>query len=144
MEENTTSQFISISGGQLPNVQIGGQAGRDLAMNQSQQIGEGAADKTLALAEVTALIDQLKELLQESHLSESDKEKAVRSIATAKDELQAKEPDKEFAAKSLKRATNVLKDAGEMVEAGSTLWQKVKPILESVAPWLGVATGFLI
>jgi hypothetical protein len=144
MEENKTSQSISISGGQSSNVQIGGLAGRDLTVSQSQQIGEGAADKTLTPVEVAALLDQLKELLQGSHLSEGDKEKAVRSIETAKDEIQAKEPDKEFAAKSLKKATTVLKEAGETVEAGTSLWQKVKPILEAVGPWLGVAASFLI
>ena len=58
--------------------------------------------------------------------------------------VQEEEPDKEFAAKNLQRATKVLKEAGETVEAGTSLWQKVKPILETVSPWLGVAVSFFI
>lgn len=138
------SQNISISGGQLSNVQIGGQAGRDLNVTQSQQIGEGFADKPLTPAEVATLLDQIKELLQGSNLPAAEKEKAIRSVETAKDEVQADEPDKAFAAKSLQRATKVLKEADETVEAGTHLWQKVKPILETVGPWLGVAASFLI
>ncbi|NJO41875.1 MAG: hypothetical protein HC865_14910 [Cyanobacteria bacterium RU_5_0] len=138
------SQNFSISGGQLSNVQIGGQAGRDLTVNQSQQNVEGATEQPLTPTEVTALLDQLKELLQSSNLHPEQKNKAIRSIETASDEIKAEEPDKEFAAKNLQRATKVLKEAGETVEAGTSLWQKVKPILETIAPWLGVASGFLI
>ena len=144
MEEPKPSQSINISGGQLSNIQMGGQAGRDLTVSQSQQIGEGMADQAMTPAEVAALLDQLKVLLQVSNLPKGDKDKAIRGIESAKDEAQADAPDKEFAAKSLQRATNVLKEAGETVEAGSSLWQKVKPILETVSPWLGVATNFLV
>jgi hypothetical protein len=144
VEEQKSSQSISISGSQLSDVQIGGQAGRDLMVNQSQQIGEGATDKPLTPDDIAGLLDQLKDLLQASSLPEPDKAKAVRGIETAKDEVKADEPDKEFAAKSLQRATKVLKDAGETVEAGTSLWEKVKPILETLTPWLGVAAGFLL
>lgn len=82
-----------------------------------------------------------RSLFERHDLSDDDKAKAIRSIDTAKDEVQADEPDKEFAAKSLQRATKVLKDAGETVEAGTSLWQKVTPILEAVSPWLNVAVG---
>ena len=144
MTKEQATQSIHISGGQISKVQIGGIAGRDQTVAQSQQIGEGANAKSLTPADVAALLDQLKSILENSELSAVDKEKAVRSIATAKDEVQAEEPDKEFAAKSLQRATKVLKDAGETVEAGTSLWQQIKPIMETVSPWLGVADSFLI
>lgn len=87
MENNRTSQSFSISGGQLSNVQIGGQAGHDLTVTQTQQIREGIADKQITLAEVAALLNQLKILLQGANLPENDKDRAVRSIETAKDEV---------------------------------------------------------
>lgn len=102
------------------------------------------AAKFLTSTEVATLLNQFKELLQQSDLPSSEKEKVVRSIEAAKDEVQIEEPDKEFAAKSLQRATKVLKEAGETVEAGTTLWQKLQPILETISPWLGVATNFFI
>ena len=141
--EPSPSQNINISGSQLSNVQVGGQAGRDLAATQSQQIASDAS-KPLTPADIEALLDQFEGLLQASALPAADREKAIRSLKTAKDEVTADEPDKEFAAKSLQRATKVLKDAGETVDASTGLWQKVKPILEAVSPWLGVATSFLI
>lgn len=144
MEEPKSSQSISISGSQLSDVQIGGQAGRDLTANQSQQKVEGVAEKPLTSDDVANLLDQLKDLLQTSNLSEDEKAKAIRSIETAQDEVKANEPDKEFATKNLQRATKVLKEAGEAVEAGTSLWEKVKPILETVSPWLGVTATFLI
>lgn len=139
-----SNQNINISGGQLSNVQLGGQAGRDLNVNQSQEMGADSTGESLTVGEVSALLDQLKALLQSTNLPASDKERAVRSVETAKDEIQSEEPDKEFAAKSLRNATRVLKEAGETVEAGTGLWQKIKPILETVGPWLGITTSFFI
>lgn len=141
--EQKPSQSFNITGGQLSNVQIGGQAGRDLTTNQSQQNIE-ASEPSITSAEVTTLLDQLKQILQGSNLPTEQKDKAVRSIETATDEIKAEEPDKEFVAKNLQRATKVFKEAGETVEAGTSLWQRVKPILETVGLWLGVASGFLM
>ena len=144
MAEEKASQSIQISGGQMSNVQIGGIAGRDQTVAQTQQISEGDADQALTPGDVANLLDQLKTLLEDSELPAAEKDKAVRNINTAKDEVQADEPDKEFAAKNLQRATKVLKEAGETVEAGTSLLGKVKPIMETVSPWLGVAASFLI
>lgn len=138
------SQSISISGGQLSNVQIGGIAGRDLTVNQSQQIGGSTSEKILTPTDVVTLLDQLRSLLQAADLPDNDKAKAIRSVDIAKDEVQADKPDKEFAAKSLQRATKVLKDAGETVDAGTSLLQKVTPILETISPWLNVAANFFL
>lgn len=90
------------------------------------------------------MLDDLKELLQGADLPEGDKEKVVRNIETAKDEVQAKDPDRKFVAKSLQKATTVLKEASETVEAGTCLWQKAEPILETISSWLGVVTSFLV
>lgn len=139
-----TSSSISISGGQLSNVQIGGQAGRDLHVSQSQIGNETVMGEALSSSDVVALLDQIKDILQKSDLSAVDKEKVVRSLEGTKDEVQSDDPDKLFAAKTLQRATNVLKDAGETVEAGTSLWDKIKPIMESVSPWLGVTARFFI
>lgn len=141
--EKTPAQNISITGGQLSNVQIGGQAGRDLTI-KSQQVSEGAPAESLSPTDIAALLDQLKTLLEDSALPESMKEKAVRNIEVTKDEVQQAEPDKDLAGKTLKRATDVLKEAGETVEAGTSLWEKMKPILETIGPWLGVTTGFFL
>lgn len=144
MPEEKPSQSFSISGAQLSEVQIGGIAGQDMNVTQNQQIGTSESSKPLTQADVVELIVQLEELFRSSGLPEAQTAKAIKHLEAAKEEAQEEKPDKDFAAKNLQRATKVLKEAGETVEAGTSLWQKVKPILETVSPWLGVAASFLI
>lgn len=144
MSEEKSSQSFSISGGQVSNAQIGGQAGRDLSATQNQQINQNKSQKPLTQADVVELIAQLEELFRSSALPEAQTAKAIKHLEAAKEEAQEEKPDKDFAAKNLQRATKVLKEAGETVEAGTSFWQKVKPILENISPWLGVATSFFI
>ena len=141
MSENP-SQSLNISGGQLSNVQIGGPAGRDLDVNQTQNINYGKSDDSLTKSNVVELIAQLEELFSSSDLPGKYKEKAIKHLESAKEEAQEDNPDKEFAAKSLQRATKVLKEAGNTVDAGTNLWSKVKPIISRLSPWLSVAVSF--
>lgn len=127
-------QSISISGSQVSG-QIG-QAGRDLFQHQVK------TEEMLTSTDVVAGLAQIEELVRSSNLSDSEKNKAIRHIETAKEEAQSKEPEKNFAATSLQRATEVLKSADETVSAGQGLFGKVKPVIESLLPWFGVAKSF--
>lgn len=144
MPEKKPSQSFSISGGQLSDVQIGGIAGQDMNVTQTQQIGTTESSKPLTQANVVELIIQLEELFRNSGLPEAETAKAINHLESAKEEAQEENPDKDFAAKNLQRATKVLKEAGETVDAGTSLWQKMEPILETISPWLGVAISFFI
>ncbi|MEO0687263.1 MAG: hypothetical protein AAFY76_19985, partial [Cyanobacteria bacterium J06649_11] len=103
---------------------------------------QDAATSQISSSEVFTLLEQFKNILNYSDLPE--KEKAVCSIEVAQEEVNTEKPDKEFAIKNLQRTTKVLKEAGETVEAGSSLWKRVKPILVAISPWLGVATNLLM
>lgn len=138
------SQSMNIGNGQVSNLLIGGQAGGDLNVTQSQQIMQGDGGQEMGPAEVSSLLDQFKDILKASNLPDKDKEKAIRSVETAQDEVNSEEPDREFAAKNLQRATQVLKDVGSTVEAGTTLWDKVEPILKGLLPWLKVGIAFFV
>jgi hypothetical protein len=142
MSEEKTTQSLSISGGEVSNVQIGGLAGRDLNVSQTQQISEGVSTQSLTQANVIDLIAQIEELFRSSNLLEDHKTKAIKHLETAKEEVQGTSPDKDFAAKSLQRAAKILKEANETVTAGTNLWSKVQPILSQILPWLGVAANF--
>ena len=135
---------MNIGNGQVSNLLIGGQAGGDLNVTQSQQIMQGDGGQEMGPAEVSSLLDQFKDILKASNLPDKDKEKAIRSVETAQDEVNSEEPDREFAAKNLQRATQVLKDVGSTVEAGTTLWDKVEPILKGLLPWLKVGIAFFV
>lgn len=138
--EPTDSQSISISGSNLTNSPIAQAKGN---INQSQQIGSGNSAEQLQLSDVVALLNQLKALLEESSLPEDQKQKAIRGVETAKDEAEAEKPDKEYAGKSLERATKVLKSANEVLGEGTSLWEKAAPIIKKVLPYFGIALGLL-
>lgn len=127
-------QSISISGGQVSGqVGIGG---RDVIQNQVN------TEKVLATVDVVTSLAQIEELVRSSNLPDTQKNTAIRYIETAKEEAQHEEPEKNFAATSLQRATAVLKSADETVSAGQGLFGKVKPIIEGLLPWFGVARSF--
>lgn len=141
MSDETPSQSMNVSGGHFSNAQIG-QAGRDLA--QTQQIQQGGTEKPLTPNDVVRLLTQIEGLLQSTDLPESQKAKAIKHLDTTKEEAQQAEPDKDFAAKSFQRATQVLKEADEAVGAGQGLWQKLAPIVTQLAPWFGIAAKALL
>lgn len=142
MSAKQNSQTLNISGGQLTNVQIGGVAGQDLTANLQQQVDQGQTEQPLMPNEVVALINELAVVLRQANLPAAETDKALKHLDVAREETEAPEPDKEFAAKSLQRATTVLKNAGETVDAGTGLWNKVEPIVSKLLPWLGVAASF--
>ena len=136
MFEEKSSQSLSISGGQLSSgVQVA-QAGRDLY--QTQQINHGATEKELTSTDALELMAKLEEILRGSALPADQKDKAIKHLEAAKEETKEDEPDKEYAAKSLQKATKLLKETGETVDAGQGLWKKVEPIMQALLPWLGV------
>jgi len=140
------SQSLSIGGSsqQSGNVQLGAaQAGRDSVQTQTQQNDQSQAP-ALTPDDVVALIGQIEALFRQSALPEAQKNKAIQHLDTAKEEVQAEEPDKDFAAKNLQRATKILKEAGEAAEAGRGLLQTVSPLVAKLGPWLGVAVSFLL
>lgn len=141
-EDKPSSQSINISGGKMENVQIGGIAGKNQNVAQTQQANTSVASPKPE--DVAALLDELEALLRASDLSEEQKNKALQYIDAAKEEAQAIEPDKDFAAKSLKKATTAMKEAGATGEAEKKFLDRALPILEAMTPWLKVAAGFFL
>jgi hypothetical protein len=138
MPQERLCQTLSISGGTVSGqvAQAGGN------VNQTQQINQGSGEKQLTVPEVVSLMIQIETLLKNSALSDNQKNKAIAHLEAAKEAAQEEEPDKEYAAKSLQKATRVLKDASETVAAGQGLWQRVEPILSQLITWLGVTSHF--
>ena len=136
--KDKATQSISIGGGTFTNSPIA-QAGGDLQI--SQQIVQSPTDVGLTIDDVLVLMDRLSAIVSESDLSDKQKEKVLRHIASGKDEVQEKEPDKETIKKDLQRATKVIKDVDGAVSAGQDLWQKLEPVVTKLAGWLGVAVN---
>lgn len=102
-----------------------------------------ASEKQLTHLKVVQMLKQLEQLIEgDSELPEADKEKSLRFLGAAKEEAQAKEPDKQLTAGNLKRMAETLKTASKIVGASKSLWENAKPILMQLAGWLGVAKNF--
>lgn len=139
MNTNHSPQSISISGSNISGHV--GQAGGDLTQVQYQS--QGDSTKQLTPTEVIQLITQIETCLKGSALPSDQKDKAMTHLESVKDEVASEEPDKQFAAKSLQKATKLLKETTETVGAGQELWNKVTPVLEQILPWLGVGAHLL-
>ena len=96
----------------------------------------------LTTIDVVARLAHIEELVRISNLSDTQRNSVARHIETAKEEAQRHEPQKNFVAISLQRATEVIKSADETVSSGQSIFGKIKPIIESLLPWLGVAKSF--
>ena len=142
MSEEKSSQSFSISGEQI-SAQTDDQTdqGRQ-AKKQTLRTGQDDSKATLSPGDVIELISQLEAVFRSSGLPEVHSIKAIRQLEAAKAEAQAAEPNKAFAANSLQRAAKVLKEASATVEVGTSLWEKVQPIMTKLLPWLGVGTSF--
>jgi CHAT domain len=138
VQQEQPSQSVNISGGQSGQFAVAGGN-----VTQTQQFNQENPAKQLTVTEVVESIDRIAALFKSSALSEELKNKATTHLGAAKEEVKEKEPEKEYAAKSLQKAVNILKSANETVTASEGLWNKVQPILKQLLPWLGVASHFL-
>ena len=143
MTHSEPSQSFNISHGQLSNVQIGGIAGRDQVTTQTQQVNSPSNQTDLTPTDVLQLLTQLEVLVQNTNIPADQANKAIKHIEAAKEEVQEKDPDKDFLAKHLKRTTNTLKTASQTVTAAKGLWDKAEPIVSKLSPWLGIAATLL-
>lgn len=143
MSREKPSQSQSISGSQISGSQVQlAQAEGDLS--QVQQ-GDQATDSEQAITavEVLGVLEKVGEMVKASELPEAKKEEVIAYLNAAQKEAQQTEPDKELVAKNLKRMGDTLKTAGDTVDAGKSLWEKIQPMLTTLVGWLGVAKGFL-
>jgi hypothetical protein len=143
MSREKPSQTQSVTGSQISSSQVQlGQA--DGNLNQVQQ-GNQATDSEQAMTAVEAweVLEKIGEVLKGSGLPETKQEEAIAYLNAAQKETQQPEPDKELVAKNLKRMGETLKAAGDTVDAGKSLWEKVQPILLTLIGWLGTAKSFL-
>jgi hypothetical protein len=138
MPQEQRSQSLSISGGTVSGqvAQAGGN------VTQTQHINQGSLEKQLTVTEVVDLITQIETYLNGTALPDDLKNKAMTHLEAAKVSAQEKEPDKDYTAKSLQKATTIMKQTSETIAVGQTLWSRVQPLVQQLLPWLGVASHF--
>jgi hypothetical protein len=132
------SQVLSITGGTISGqvAQAGGN------VTQTQSIGPGRIESQLTSSEIAEIMTAIATLLQDSTLSDPQKQQASTHLAAAKAATQETEPDKDYAAKSLQKVLNLLKNTNESIEVSQGLLTKIVPIVKQLLPWLGVTSHF--
>lgn len=143
MSREKPSQSQSISSSQISGSQVQlAQAEGDLSqMQQGNQATDG--EQAMTAVEALGVLEKIGEMVKASGLPEAKKEEAIAYLNAAQKETQQSEPDKELVAKNLKRMGDTLKTAGDTVDAGKSLWEKVQPMFITLVGWLGVAKSFL-
>lgn len=100
-------------------------------------------EKQLTTEEVIEKLEQIEQLLESSsELPAATKNKSKRYLEAAKDEVQANQPDKDFATSNLKRIVETLKNDSAAVSSTNNLIEEVKIILKELLDWLGVPQNY--
>jgi len=136
-EKQPSSQSMNISGSQLSGVTFG-QAGRDMIVTHGADSGK----QDIQSEDVLSILNELKAILNAADIPLAEKQMSVMSVELAQKEAQKEEPNKSFIAELLKRATQVSNDATDAIDAGSSFWEKAKPIIEKLVPYLGIGLTF--
>ena len=140
MNNNPGGTSQNMSGG---NMYGGMQAAGDHSTQQMETNVTQADEKQLTQADVIQMLAQIEELVKSTpELPSADKEKSLRYLGAAKEETQAREPDKQLAAGNLKRMAQTIETASKTVESGKTLWGNIKPVLKELPAYFGVAASF--
>jgi hypothetical protein len=142
MFRKPSSQSQSISGTQITGSQVQqGQAGQVLAQNQTGDLS--ANQQRITGAEVVKLLESLEVAVKAATMPENDAKEALGCLETAKREAGKENPDKEWAARNLKKMSETLETVNKATDTGKSLWQKGQEVFKAIAPWLGTAAKLI-
>lgn len=125
---NISGNMFSISEGDSNQIQV-------------SQITE--PDNSLNARELLKLIVEMQNILKNADIPDASKSKCLRHLQTVIEEVEEEEPDKEFAAQTLKKLTHVLKETG-IGSQDTNVLNKLQPIITRILPWMGEAKKFLV
>jgi uncharacterized protein YjbI with pentapeptide repeats len=132
---------ISVTGGTI----YGGlQVSQGDNTNQTMEtsVSPAATEKQLSHAEVIDLLTQIGTMIHQAELPQNIKEESALYLGAAKKAVEKEEPKKALAAENLKSMAETLQGASKTMEASKSIWNTVKPILEQLPAWFGVASNF--
>lgn len=107
---------------------ISGQVAVGDRISQSTSTSSG-----LSAREAVQLIEELKGVVAEQEVPDPEKERALRQLEEVRAEAEAGEPSTAYAAATLKKAADTLKEAGVVITEGS----RIGKLLVTLAQWVG-------
>lgn len=137
-----TGISINVSGSQIS----GGFAlvqGKNNHIAQETYLGAPVTGNQLSQEEVIQMLATIEQIVESTEeLPETIKQKSLKYLGRAKEELELPQPDKKFAACDLKQMAQMLINSSKEVPANKTLWQSIEPILMELPAWLDVPRSF--
>ena len=147
MAKNNKTEYI-IKGKHNKGVQgkqnQGVQGKSNLVEQQIHNISYETEKEELTPKEVVKLLAAIEAEIRESSLDAPVKEKALKRLDAATDEVQEQEPDKQVVAGKLKRMTETLAEAGKTSAAAKKVLDNIKPILVQIGGWLRLGIDYLL
>ncbi|MDF5733429.1 MAG: CHAT domain-containing protein [Rhizonema sp. PD38] len=130
----------SVSGGQVYGNMMAIQGNNNQQFVRTDN-SASLQEKQLTKQQVILLLLQIEQLIQLSpNLPAATKEKSLRYLGSALEEVKIYEIDKQLAAGNLKRMVQTLKNT---IEA-AVLWTKVESRLQELSVWFGVGDTYFI
>lgn len=124
----------------IKNSNISGQVAIGDNNRQQKIVKTFGYGNAITSQEILKIIKEMQNLVQNSVLQDEKKSKCLRHLQTVKDETQAKEPDKEYAAKTLQKLNYLLNSTS----TGDGVIDKIQPLITRMLPWLGETKRFLV
>lgn len=137
MAENTGSQNVTQTVGTNTGAMQGVAAGRDA--NAVQQTTQGTPAEEISQDEAVKLIEEIGALLEKADLPPEAKEEMADYTKMAQKEAKKPEPRKNLITGNLEAATSILTHLSKTTDAAKETVNKLKPIFQKLAPWLGIA-----
>lgn len=94
--------------------------------------------------EIIKLIGSIHRIISNSNLPREAKKRCSRHIQTIDEEVREENPDKEFAAKALKKIFRILNENDGSCQPNGDLIDQLQPVMTRVLPWMGKDKKFLV
>jgi uncharacterized protein YjbI with pentapeptide repeats len=139
MKSDSGAKSISVSGN---TVKGDLKVSQDDHSRQTQIVESSDSSQALTQADVIQLLHQIGQMIHNAELPAGIKEESVSYLGAAKKAVENEEPKKALAAENLKGMAENLQRASKTMDASKSIWTTVKPVLEQLPTWFGVASHF--
>lgn len=144
--EKSQSQYNQIQQKMSDGTMYGGMIatqGNNNQQTMNTNVAPSNQEKQITQAEAIQLLGKIEQLIQNAaDLPEADKQNSLMFLQPAKALSQHKEPNKQLISGNLKQVADTLANANQAVVSTKSLWTNVKPILQQLVTWLGVAHNY--
>ena len=90
-------------------------------------------------SEIKKLIESIIIDIKKEGLPSESEEKIIKQLEVSKDELNEKNPDKDYIGKNIQKVTDTMKKAGKLIDQTTSIGQK----LLKIGKWIGTVISLI-